>query len=69
MAVPKKRTSKTKKNIRKTVWKQKTKQSALKALSLAKSTFNNPLPEKSEVKGFNIPITQTESVSDSETTS
>ena len=53
MAVPKKRTSKTKKNIRKFIWKQKTTQNALKALSLAKSTFNNPLNEKASAKGFN----------------
>lgn len=66
MAVPKKRTSKTKKNIRKTVWKQKTKQSALKALSLAKSTFNNPLREKSEVKGFNVSEAQSESVTEAD---
>ena len=53
MAVPKKRTSKMKKNIRKSVWKNKTNQQALKALSLGKSvlkkTFGNP--EESS-KGF-----------------
>ena len=37
MAVPKKRTSKTKKNIRKSVWKAEARTAALKALSLAKS--------------------------------
>ena len=37
MAVPKKRTSKTKKNTRKANWKQKAKISTDKALSLAKS--------------------------------
>ena len=37
MAVPKKRTSKTKKNTRKANWKKKTKIQASKALSLAKS--------------------------------
>ena len=52
MAVPKKRTSKTKKNIRKSVWKKKTNQNALKALSIAKSMLSNPLPLKSEGKGF-----------------
>nr|YP_010448191.1 ribosomal protein L32 [Symbiochloris sp. SG-2018]UTQ75672.1 ribosomal protein L32 [Symbiochloris sp. SG-2018] len=36
MAVPKKRTSKSKKNTRKTIWKEKAKKEALKALSLAK---------------------------------
>ena len=37
MAVPKKRTSKSKKNARKTTWKRKPEKEALKALSLAKS--------------------------------
>ena len=37
MAVPKKRTSKQKKNSRKTTWRQKSTKEALKALSLAKS--------------------------------
>nr|YP_009974177.1 ribosomal protein L32 [Marattia laxa]QNH94062.1 ribosomal protein L32 [Marattia laxa] len=37
MAVPKKRTSKSKKRIRKSVWKEKTKKMALKAFSLAQS--------------------------------
>ena len=37
MAVPKKRTSKTKKNTRKANWKRKGVQSAQKSLSLAKS--------------------------------
>ena len=36
MAVPKKRTSKTKKNIRKSVWKNQINQQALKALSIGK---------------------------------
>nr|YP_009367573.1 ribosomal protein L32 [Pseudocharacium americanum]YP_009367662.1 ribosomal protein L32 [Ignatius tetrasporus]ARK14599.1 ribosomal protein L32 [Pseudocharacium americanum]ARK14688.1 ribosomal protein L32 [Ignatius tetrasporus] len=36
MAVPKKRTSKSKKNIRKTIWKNKAKKEATKALSIAK---------------------------------
>lgn len=53
MAVPKKRTSKMKKNIRKSVWKNKTNQQALKALSLGKSllkkTFSEGLDEN---KGF-----------------
>nr|YP_009531803.1 ribosomal protein L32 [Leiosporoceros dussii]AXZ70931.1 ribosomal protein L32 [Leiosporoceros dussii] len=35
MAVPKKRTSKSKKQIRKTVWKEKANQAARKAFSLA----------------------------------
>ncbi len=37
MAVPKKRKSKSKKNMRKTTWKQKASYQAQKALSLAKS--------------------------------
>lgn len=41
MAVPKKRTSKSKKKIRKSVWLNKTNQMGLKALSLAKSILTN----------------------------
>nr|YP_009435192.1 ribosomal protein L32 [Lobelia linearis]ATG25194.1 ribosomal protein L32 [Lobelia linearis] len=37
MAVPKKRTSRSKKHIRKNIWKRKGYSSALKALSLVKS--------------------------------
>nr|YP_009435812.1 ribosomal protein L32 [Monopsis alba]ATG25814.1 ribosomal protein L32 [Monopsis alba] len=37
MAVPKKRTSRSKKRIRKNIWKRKGYSSALKALSLGKS--------------------------------
>nr|YP_009974267.1 ribosomal protein L32 [Ptisana novoguineensis]QNH94152.1 ribosomal protein L32 [Ptisana novoguineensis] len=37
MAVPKKRTSKSKKRIHKSVWREKTKKIALKAFSLAQS--------------------------------
>jgi large subunit ribosomal protein L32 len=37
MAVPKKRTSKSKKNARKANWKRKASQAAQKSLSLAKS--------------------------------
>lgn len=40
MAVPKKRTSKAKKNIRKANWKKKASQQAKKALSLAFSALN-----------------------------
>jgi hypothetical protein len=36
MAVPKKRTSKSKKNTRKSVWKNQAKKEAIKALSIAK---------------------------------
>ena len=39
MAVPKKRTSKSKKNTRKAVWKKKADKTAKKALSLAKSVL------------------------------
>jgi large subunit ribosomal protein L32 len=40
MAVPKKRTSKAKKNARKSVWKKKADKAAQKALSLAKSVLH-----------------------------
>ena len=43
MAVPKKRTSKSKKNLRSTAWKLKAKDQAIKAISKAKSTLNNIL--------------------------
>lgn len=39
MAVPKKRTSKSKKNARKSVWKKKADKAAKKSLSLAKSVL------------------------------
>jgi len=41
MAVPKKRTSKSRKNSRKANWKRKANKSAEKALSLAKSVLND----------------------------
>nr|YP_009659458.1 ribosomal protein L32 [Riccia fluitans]QCR64634.1 ribosomal protein L32 [Riccia fluitans]QYB18449.1 ribosomal protein L32 [Riccia fluitans]WKW95073.1 ribosomal protein L32 [Riccia fluitans] len=41
MAVPKKRTSKSKTRIRKAIWKIKANKSALKAFSLAKSILTN----------------------------
>jgi large subunit ribosomal protein L32 len=37
MAVPKKRTSKSKKKIRETIWKEKANKSRIKAFSLAQS--------------------------------
>lgn len=37
MAVPKKRTSKSKKKIRETIWKEKANQARIKAFSLAQS--------------------------------
>lgn len=53
MAVPKKRTSKTKKNIRKSVWKNKTNKQALKALSLGKSLLQKAFSEKpNKSRGF-----------------
>lgn len=53
MAVPKKRTSKTKKNIRKSVWKNKINQQALKALSVGKSLLKKTFSEESySDKGF-----------------
>nr|QBK82292.1 ribosomal protein L32 [Cyrtosia septentrionalis] len=39
MAVPKKRTSTLKKNIRKNIWKKKGSLAAFKAFSLAKSVY------------------------------
>ena len=41
MAVPKKRLSKTKSKIRRTLWKKKAEKQANKAVSLAKSILNN----------------------------
>lgn len=41
MAVPKKRTSKSKTRIRRAIWKKKANKSALKAVSLAKSILTN----------------------------
>ncbi|CAM9106223.1 unnamed protein product [Chrysoparadoxa australica] len=41
MAVPKKRTSRTRKNTRKAVWKRKANKQAEKALSLAKSILKS----------------------------
>jgi len=42
MAVPKKRTSKSKKNLRKNTWKRKVIKRAMRALVLAKLDLNNP---------------------------
>ena len=41
MAVPKKRTSKSKKNIRKQIWKNKVTKELQKALSLGQSILKN----------------------------
>jgi ribosomal protein L32 len=46
MAVPKKRTSKSKKNLRATTWKAKAETQAKKAFSKAKSTLKNILNKK-----------------------
>nr|WVD55799.1 ribosomal protein L32 [Tetradesmus distendus] len=51
MAVPKKRTSKSKKNIRKNAWKQKVAKKATQALFLAKYVLSKgeiSTPEKVE---------------------
>lgn len=41
MAVPKKRTSKSKKNLRKNTWKKKVLKRAMRALFIAKVDLNN----------------------------
>nr|YP_007026184.1 ribosomal protein L32 [Apopellia endiviifolia]AFU88894.1 ribosomal protein L32 [Apopellia endiviifolia]WIA67777.1 ribosomal protein L32 [Apopellia endiviifolia]WKW94986.1 ribosomal protein L32 [Apopellia endiviifolia] len=41
MAVPKKRTSKTKTRIRRSIWRDKANKTSLKAFSLAKSILTN----------------------------
>nr|QIZ74100.1 ribosomal protein L32 [Stigeoclonium sp. FACHB-2430] len=41
MAVPKKRTSKSKKNLRKNTWKKKVVKRAMRALFIAKLDLNN----------------------------
>ena len=46
MAVPKKRTSKTKTKIRRSIWKKKADKQAKQALSLAKSLLKNLFNEK-----------------------
>lgn len=46
MAVPKKRTSKSKKNIRKQVWKNKASLQAKKAISQAKSALKLLIKKK-----------------------
>jgi len=51
MAVPKKRTSKSKKNLRKTVWKKKIVKQAVNAAFIA-SWFSGELKDKKNFKGF-----------------
>lgn len=46
MAVPKKRTSKSKKNLRKTIWKKKALKHATQAYSLANSALKKVRSEK-----------------------
>ena len=48
MAVPKKRISKSKKNIRKTNWKKKGLKQTQKSFSLAKSVLNKLISSKKE---------------------
>jgi large subunit ribosomal protein L32 len=51
MAVPKKRVSRTRKNLRHTQWKKEIIPQALKALSLGKSKLNaKAMPEKTETE-------------------
>ncbi|PSB13199.1 50S ribosomal protein L32 [filamentous cyanobacterium CCP2] len=47
MAVPKKKTSKAKRDQRKAVWKRKAALSAQQALSLGKSVLNSPKENRS----------------------
>jgi large subunit ribosomal protein L32 len=55
MAVPKKRTSKSKRDIRKAVWKQKAAVHAQKAISLGKSILSG------KNSGFVYPLAEEES--------
>nr|QUO99139.1 ribosomal protein L32 [Oedogonium capilliforme] len=49
MAVPKKRTSKTKKNIRKNAWKRKILNKVNKAFTLAKMIYKEEEKQKSDL--------------------
>lgn len=53
MAVPKKRTSKSKKNLRKTVWKKKALQQAVQAFCIAKRIAKSEAKETLPSVGFN----------------
>ncbi len=55
MAVPKKKTSKAKRNQRHAVWKAKASQAAAKALSLGKSVLTG------RAQGFVYPVDEEES--------
>ena len=52
MAVPKKRTSKSKKNLRKTVWKRKALKQAVQAFCIAKRIAKTEANEKLSSVGF-----------------
>ena len=53
MAVPKKRTSKSKKRMRQFTWTQKASKEALKAVSIGKSLVNKPVEFDSDTStGF-----------------
>ncbi|MGB3536400.1 MAG: 50S ribosomal protein L32 [Microcoleaceae cyanobacterium] len=54
MAVPKKRTSKSKRNMRKATWKRKARSQAEKALSLGKSILTG------RAEGFYYPTNEDE---------
>jgi large subunit ribosomal protein L32 len=54
MAVPKKRTSKSKRNMRKATWKRKARSQAEKALSLGKSVLTG------RAQGFYYPTDEDE---------
>jgi large subunit ribosomal protein L32 len=60
MAVPKKRTSKSKKNIRKAAWKRKAGVAAQKAISLGKSILTG------QNKGFVYPLAEEDGEEDEE---
>lgn len=47
MAVPKKKTSKSKRDMRRATWKRKAALAAQKALSLGKSVLNSPKENRS----------------------
>jgi ribosomal protein L32 len=49
MAVPKKRTSKAKRNTRRTLWKQKIYSQIRKSFSLASSILNKQMVEKKKL--------------------
>nr|QIZ74360.1 ribosomal protein L32 [Draparnaldia mutabilis] len=53
MAVPKKRTSKSKKNLRKNTWKKKVLKRAMRALFIAKLDLNNIQENSSALEDSN----------------